>query len=347
MSQYFLRYRQRILGSYSVEQLRQMAENGKLGAFHAVSTDRQNWLGIEESGIFAAPSSAESPEFVADEEEPEEDLTVQEENAPTTITVSCACGKVINAPLKYLGKRVQCPQCGRPVSIVYAKDLTVLPKPAPAPLPPAPSNKKFCRTCGEPIFVGAVVCPQCGVPTRMGRDYCYDCGNKVMPNAVVCVKCGCPQVSADAPISSPWGYYVKCIKHYADFSGRARRSEYWYFVLFNFLFSLVPFLGWLYSLFALIPSLAVAWRRLHDVGHSGWVTLIPLIPLSIAFAIILLLRYILAFGYGWSDFMADSLGILLIGLIGIFIAICIWLFVLTVSNSQSGENKYGANPKDE
>ena len=80
--------------------------------------------------------------------------------------------------------------------------------------------------------------------------------------------------------------------NYADFSGRARRSEYWYFVLFNFLVSFaLGFIGGLlgdnvstvlsgiWSLVVLIPSLAVAWRRLHDIGRSGAYFLLILIPL--------------------------------------------------------------------
>ena len=79
---------------------------------------------------------------------------------------------------------------------------------------------------------------------------------------------------------------------YADFSGRARRSEYWYFVLFNFLVSLVIsglggmiFRTWLvnalsglYSLCVIVPALAVLVRRLHDTGKSGWFALFVLIP---------------------------------------------------------------------
>jgi uncharacterized membrane protein YhaH (DUF805 family) len=81
-------------------------------------------------------------------------------------------------------------------------------------------------------------------------------------------------------------YYLKVIQNYATFSGRARRSEYWYFVLFNLIFSIVlaivgavirfPLLSTLYSLAVLLPSIAVAVRRMHDVGKSGWFVLIPI-----------------------------------------------------------------------
>jgi uncharacterized membrane protein YhaH (DUF805 family) len=105
-------------------------------------------------------------------------------------------------------------------------------------------------------------------------------------------------------------YYIKVLQNYANFNGRARRSEYWYFVLFNFIISLVlgligaavnfEFLGNIYSLAVLIPSLAVAVRRMHDVGKSGWFILIP-----------------------------------------------IYNLILACTDSQSGDNEYGPNPKSE
>ena len=70
-------------------------------------------------------------------------------------------------------------------------------------------------------------------------------------------------------------YYITCLKKYADFSGRATRSEYWYFVLVNFLVGLLlgltnlDLLRYIYSLFVFIPGLAVFWRRMHDTNRSG------------------------------------------------------------------------------
>ena len=118
-------------------------------------------------------------------------------------------------------------------------------------------------------------------------------------------------------------WYLKCLKQYADFSGRARRQEYWMFVLFNMIFAIVaiiidnvvgtesPELGYgvfngLYTLAVFIPGVAVAVRRLHDVGKSGWMFFIGLIPL-----------------------------------VG-----TIWLLVLMVKDSQQGTNKWGENPKE-
>ena len=118
-------------------------------------------------------------------------------------------------------------------------------------------------------------------------------------------------------------WYLAVLRNYAGFSGRARRKEYWMFALFNLIFLIVAMIldnvlgtaiegvGYglfyiLYTLAVLIPGLAVSFRRLHDVGKSGWMILIVLIPIIGA----------------------------------------IWLFVLTVTDSNSGENKYGPNPKE-
>ena len=118
-------------------------------------------------------------------------------------------------------------------------------------------------------------------------------------------------------------WYKKVVfENYANFNGRARRSEYWYFALMNliiliiaavldstlgFNFSPLPY-GYLYALVALatfIPGLAVAVRRLHDVGKSGWFYFIILIPLVGA----------------------------------------IWLLVLFFTEGNQGDNQYGSDPK--
>ena len=85
-------------------------------------------------------------------------------------------------------------------------------------------------------------------------------------------------------------YFKLALSKYADFEGRSRRSEYWYFVLFASLIGFaaglvagvlagivgewVAFLAYIPSLYFLVPNLAVAVRRLHDVGRSGWWLLI-------------------------------------------------------------------------
>lgn len=89
-------------------------------------------------------------------------------------------------------------------------------------------------------------------------------------------------------------YFAKAFDHYADFSGRTSRKGYWMFVLFYFLFACVVGLidsiisrgsstplqifSSLYSLALIIPSVAIAVRRLHDTGRSGWNYLWGLLP---------------------------------------------------------------------
>ena len=96
-------------------------------------------------------------------------------------------------------------------------------------------------------------------------------------------------------------WYLKVMRdNYANFSGRARRKEYWMFTLFYMIVMIIAMIldnvlglsftiegislgyGWLYLIGILahfIPALAVVVRRLHDVGKSGWFYLISLIPL--------------------------------------------------------------------
>lgn len=75
-----------------------------------------------------------------------------------------------------------------------------------------------------------------------------------------------------------------CFKNYAEFNGRATRSEFWWWVLFVFLLSvggqmISQSLGSLLSLVTFLPSIAVTTRRLHDIGRSGWWQLISFIPI--------------------------------------------------------------------
>jgi len=118
-------------------------------------------------------------------------------------------------------------------------------------------------------------------------------------------------------------WFIGALQKYADFSGRARRKEFWMFFLFYVIFAVVltiidGLIGWgfaggtigiLYTLFSLgilLPYLAVTVRRLHDIGKSGWWYFIGLIPI-----------------------------------IG-----GIWLIVLLATAGEPGDNQYGPNPKE-
>lgn len=84
-------------------------------------------------------------------------------------------------------------------------------------------------------------------------------------------------------------WYIKAIQNYAIFEGRARRKEYWMFILINFIFAILagiagallrfPFLISIYTLFAMVPGIAVSVRRLHDTNRSGWLLLLNLVPI--------------------------------------------------------------------
>jgi uncharacterized membrane protein YhaH (DUF805 family) len=83
--------------------------------------------------------------------------------------------------------------------------------------------------------------------------------------------------------------YLKVLRQYTDFAGRARRKEYWMFTLVSVIVSILlaildtalgtGLLGLLYSVAVLVPGLAVGVRRLHDTGRSAWWLLIALVPL--------------------------------------------------------------------
>jgi uncharacterized membrane protein YhaH (DUF805 family) len=87
-------------------------------------------------------------------------------------------------------------------------------------------------------------------------------------------------------------YFITVLQKYADFNGRARRSEYWYFALFSTIISVVltfvdiainsQFVSTIYSLAVLLPSIGVGVRRMHDVNKSGWYLLIPIYNLILA-----------------------------------------------------------------
>ena len=70
-----------------------------------------------------------------------------------------------------------------------------------------------------------------------------------------------------------------CLGKYVDFQGRASRAEYWWFFLFNFIVGFIPFVNFL-SILLIVPTLAVSWRRMHDIGKGGGWWFINFIPLA-------------------------------------------------------------------
>ncbi|MGB6128328.1 MAG: DUF805 domain-containing protein [Psychrilyobacter sp.] len=108
-------------------------------------------------------------------------------------------------------------------------------------------------------------------------------------------------------------YYLDVLRKWKNFGGRSDRREYWTFILVNFAINIGlamaeqmispenSIFSGIYALFILIPGVAVAIRRLHDIGKSGWMQLIILIPLV-----------------GW-----------------------IWFLILMAKEGESGKNQYG------
>lgn len=170
-------------------------------------------------------------------------------------------------------------------------------------------------------------CPNCGAQlTNRGtgsQNFCPGCGTRITAN----------YENSPAQTFNMMSAYKSMFKKYSQFNGRSRRSEYWYATLLN---SLICFAAWLiiviasisndgyisdgtgifigfvgiifgiYGIAVIIPGLAMAVRRLHDTGRSGWFMLIGLIPY--------------------------------IGAIILLIFMC--------QDSQPGANKYGTNPKE-
>ncbi len=164
-----------------------------------------------------------------------------------------------------------------------------------------------------------------------------------------------------------FGEAIKSVfSKYATFSGRARRSEFWYFVLFNFLVSfvigLIPFLSWVSGLWALailIPSLAVTVRRFHDIGKSGWTYLYFLIPslLYMGYLFYFVFKYAFSYIQAGNDLdeefvydllMSNSSSLAIIGILMLVSLIAsIILIVWMARDSQPGENQWGPNPKEQ
>lgn len=145
--------------------------------------------------------------------------------------------------------------------------------------------------------------------------------------------------------------YIQCIKKYAQFTGRARRKEYWMFALFNaIMFTIANVIDDaigcvivrpLYDLFIFVPSLSVNIRRLHDTDRSGWMLLLPSIPLVGLIILYSLLIFVPELSVirrlhdtGWM------LLLLFISLVGLII-----LLVFLCQDSKPGENRFGPNPK--
>jgi uncharacterized membrane protein YhaH (DUF805 family) len=221
-------------------------------------------------------------------------------------------------------------------------------------------------------------------PKGQGEEmsFCIKCGNETAENSKFCAKCGTPVAAMQtpttettaAPVAAPtvtptaapavtpavalttvpaeetveelshWGYYIKCFKNYANFSGRARRKEFWGFTLFHLLFIIgTAFLGpvlFLYALATFIPNWAVTFRRAHDIGKSGVLYVILLIVVYIGSAIEIVLFFMI-----FTDSIATS-GFVVYFLSAVITFICaIYLLISLCKDGDYLTNEYGVSPK--
>lgn len=201
---------------------------------------------------------------------------------------------------------------------------------------------KFCAECGAKLEEGTKFCPECGEKTAQSNGTAATESKDVKKSASATVA-----TDVVAENLSLWEEFKKVFKNYCNFKGRARRREYWGFVLFNTIFCIglllvnaalffgvcyllkkinsslvINFLNesseavlvicmagiyLLYLIAALLPGLAVSVRRLHDKNLPAWILVALLLVLNI------------------------------FGLIP--------LFILSALDGTKGENKYGADPK--
>lgn len=119
--------------------------------------------------------------------------------------------------------------------------------------------------------------------------FCNKCGNEISEGAAVCGSCGQPVEGASTTVAggstTSFSEAIKLVfKNYANFTGRATKSEFWWGFLFlwivNFATSFIPVLGTLISLALFIPNLSLCIRRLHDIGKAWTWILMGLIPLA-------------------------------------------------------------------
>ena len=157
-------------------------------------------------------------------------------------------------------------------------------------------------------------------------------------------------------------WYIKCLKNYVVFQGRARRKEFWSFLIVTILIAyaliqsgallrpLSEFVEWtifysiyffsivVYFLYSFIPTQAVAVRRLHDVNKSGW----PLFIFYISVAIYVLLFLEASGHWYWGPLTREDVELILLVIPSVPF---IWLLILFCKDSYPTENEYGPNPK--
>ena len=181
------------------------------------------------------------------------------------------------------------------------------------------------------------------------------------------------------PMLPFWTAVKTCFKKYFDFKGRARRSEYWWFILFGFIVYFVwafltafllalgieglgrsdvmvgsPIMAFFTTsgiimlpiLFLVIPMYSALTRRLHDTGRSGW-WVVASLALSIVYSVtyFYMFNQMISSSRNMMEGFSSPLMIVIVILALASMALGIALLVFSVMDSQPHENKYGPSPK--
>lgn len=185
----------------------------------------------------------------------------------------------------------KCPYCGEDILVVAKKCKYCGEWLEEMKQEPVAPRKTVCPVCAEEIDEGTEICPYCH--ERIGKS-------KEKPAEVICSTAKTSEKSSKIEVKSKHSFNGFCAtyffdilrKHYADFRGTESRKSYWYFILYGMIAVFgVSFLGMLFgtgtficfyliiSLALCIPTVAIAVRRLHDIGKTGWWILISMVPL--------------------------------------------------------------------
>ena len=180
--------------------------------------------------------------------------------------------------------------------------------------------------------------------------YCTICGNESEPKAHFCGFCGTALSSGEVAIGTTqsrvgFGEAIGLgFKNYFNFNSRATRAEYWWFVLFYFLLSLIPIVNWFVWIVFLIPSISLTTRRLHDIGKTGWWQLWYALA-QIALWVTFIAGLFVGIATAISGESMAGMFVLSAAALVTAIATIVWFLIWLIRQGETGSNKYGPDPR--
>ena len=140
-----------------------------------------------------------------------------------------------------------------------------------------------------------------------------------------------------------------------SFEGRTRRSHFWigWLICFGagFVAGLIPIIGQLISIALIWPNLAISVKRLHDMGKSGWLVVIPWVASIIGGIVAVSMMGVSALSNASALEDGDPAAIMALlgpamGIVGVVLLVCLgFLLWIGLAEGQPGDNRYGPNPK--